>query len=353
MIKRILIVVALLAVCGAIAWKLKTNKAEMKANSEVSGEKVTEFPVETVIVATKQISSDFEALGNFEPSKEMNFLSEGQGKVLAVNFKEGDRVTEGATAVKLDSEYQINELDGAKLQLTKAQADVAKLDALARGGGATAQQVLDARHGIELAQNKIASANILIRKSELKFPMTGIVFRRLTEMGGILGPGTPIAVLVNIDKLKFIANLDENQVITVKNGQQVQVKADVFSDRTLSGTIKNIAVRGNDAHKFGVEIEVSNINGNAIRGGMSGKAMFKRPATKSVLAVPRDAIVGSLQDAKLWVVDAQNMVHQKMVKTGEVLDDAVEIKSGVGAGERVVTSGQFNLQENTKVIISK
>ena len=69
--------------------------------------------------------------------------------------------------------------------------------------------------------------------------------------------------------------------------------------------------------------------------------------------MPRDAIVGSLQDAKLWVVDAQNVVHQKVIKTGEILDDAVEIKSGVGAGERVVTSGQFNLQENTKVIVSK
>ncbi|MEY4927883.1 MAG: hypothetical protein RI894_2319, partial [Bacteroidota bacterium] len=350
---RILIIVATLALCGAIAWKLKANKAEMKANSEISSEKVTEFPVETALSATKALSGDFEALGSFEPSKEMNFLSEGQGKVLAVNFKDGDHVTEGATAIRLDNEYQLSELDGAKLQLTKAQSDVLKLDALAKAGGTTTQQVNDARFGIELAQNKIASSNILIRKSDLKFPMSGIVFKRLTEVGGVLGAGSPIAVLVNIDKLKFVANVDEAQVITLRNGQQVRVKPEVFGDRELVGTIKNIAVRANDAKKFGVEIEVNNINGNAIRGGMSGKALFKRPNTRSVLAIPRDAIVGSLQDAKVWTVDAQNVVHLKSITTGEVLDDAVEVKTGIASGERIVTSGQFNLQENAKVLVTK
>ncbi len=353
MVKRIFIIVAILALCGAIAWKLKANKAEMKANSEISSEKVTEFPVETALVSSKSLSGDFESLGSFEPSKEMNFLSEGQGKVLAVNFKDGDRVTEGAVAVRLDNEYQLSELDGAKLQLTKAQGDAMKLDALAKAGGTTMQQVNDARFGIEVAQNKIATANILVRKSELKFPMSGIVFKRLTEVGGILGAGSPIAVLVNIDKLKFVANVDEAQVITLHNGQSVRVKPEVFSDRELVGTIKNIAVRANDAKKFGVEIEVSNINGNAIRGGMSGKALFKRPNTRSVLAISRDAIVGSLQDAKVWVVDAQNAVHLKSITTGEVLDDAVEVKTGIASGERIVTSGQFNLQESAKVIVTK
>jgi membrane fusion protein, multidrug efflux system len=353
MLKRIAIIVSILLVCGAIGWKLKANKAEMKASSELSSEKITEFPVETVLAASKSLSADFEALGSFEPSKEMNFLSEGQGKILAVNFKDGDRVSQGATAVRLDNEYQLSELDGAKLQLTKAQADVMKLDALAKAGGTTAQQVTDARFGIEIAQNKIASANILIRKSELKFPMTGIVLKRLAEVGGILGSGSPIAVLVDIDKLKFVANVDEAQVIALRNGQQVRVKPDVFSDRELVGTIKNIAVKANDAKKFGVEIELSNINGNAIRGGMSGKALFKRPNTRSILAVPRDAIAGSLQDAKVWVVDAQNIVRLKSITTGEILEDAVEVKAGLAAGERIVTSGQFNLQENAKVIVTK
>ncbi len=353
MIKRVLIIIAIFLACGAIAWKLKANKGVMKENSAMASEKITEFPVETAIVGTKTLNNDFEALGNFEPSKEMNFLSEGQGKVLAVNFKDGDHVSEGAVAVRLDNEYQLNELEGARLQLSKAQTDVQKLDALSRAGGATGQQVVDARFGIDVAQNKIASANILIKKSDLKFPMSGIVFKRLTEVGGILGAGSPIAVLVNIDKLKFVANVDEAQVITLRNGQSVRIKPEVLGDKELVGNIKNIAVRANDAKKFGVEIEVSNINGNSLRGGMTGKAYFKRPNNRSVLAVPRDAIVGSLQDAKIWVVDAANVVHLKVVTTGEVMDDAVEIKTGIASGERVVTAGQFNLQENSKVIVAK
>jgi membrane fusion protein, multidrug efflux system len=94
---------------------------------------------------------------------------------------------------------------------------------------------------------------------------------------------------------------------------------------------------------------VANSSAHYLRGGLSGKAMFKRSNAKSALVVPRTAIVGSLLDAKVWVLNADNTVHQKAVKTGEVIDDVVEIKTGVAAGETIITAGQFNLVEGAKV----
>ena len=64
--------------------------------------------------------------------------------------------------------------------------------------------------------------------------MTGTVLRRLIEPGSILGPGSPIAVLVNMEKMKFVANLSENEMITVRVGQSVRVVADVYPDAPIT-----------------------------------------------------------------------------------------------------------------------
>ena len=181
MIKRILVVVGILVVAGLIAWRLSNNKEKMKENAALTAEKIAVYSVEVDTAHTITFNGDFEGLGSFEPAKEMNFLSEVAGKVLTLSFKEGDRVREGQTVATLDNEAMQNDLTGANTALTKAQNDVAKLDAVVRGGGATGQQLIDARFGIEQAQNKIAGLNIYLRKSEVKAPMSGIVFKKLID----------------------------------------------------------------------------------------------------------------------------------------------------------------------------
>ena len=352
MIKRILVVVGIFVVAGLIAWRLSNNKEKMKENAALTAEKIAVYSVEVDTAHTLTFNGDFEGLGSFEPSKEMNFLSEVAGKVLTLSLKEGDRVREGQTVATLDNEMMQNDLSGANTALTKAQNDVAKLDAVVRGGGATGQQLVDARFGIEQAQNKIAGLNIYLRKSEVKAPMSGIVFKKLIEKGSILGPGSPIAVLVDIDKLKFVANVDEAQVITIKQGQSVRVHAEVYPNKDFIGTVKLIGVRANDAKQFPIEIEVANNTATPIRGGMSGRAFFKRPNVKSALVVQRAAIIGSLQDAKVWVLDANNTAHLKSIQVGEVRDKYIEVRGGIGNGERVVHSGQFNLQEGIKTTVN-
>jgi membrane fusion protein, multidrug efflux system len=349
MVQRIITVLVIIGLIGLMGWKLGNNKKEMAAKTDTSTDMATTVPVETAKASVKTINQDFEGLGAFEPSKQFNFLSEAQGKVLEVRFKEGETIKEGQVVARVDDEYQRSEMAGAALQLTKSQMDVQKLDNLVKAGGMNAQQLTDARFGIELAQNKIASANILLRKSEIKSPISGTVFRRLIEPGSILGPGSPIAIILNMEKMKFVANLSEDEMITVRTGQSVRVKADVYPDKELVGVVKQIGLMSNDAKKFPIEIEVANSSAHYLRGGLSGKAMFKRSNAKSALVVPRTAIVGSLLDAKVWVLNADNTVHQKAVKTGEVIDDVVEIKTGVAAGETIITAGQFNLVEGAKV----
>jgi membrane fusion protein, multidrug efflux system len=68
------------------------------------------------------------------------------------------------------------------------------------------------------------------------------------------------------------------------------------------------------------------------------------------LMIPREAIVGSIQDAKVFVVKNKIASLRSVVATKEV-GLKVEISSGLQAGEAVVTDGLNNLSDNTPVIV--
>jgi multidrug efflux pump subunit AcrA (membrane-fusion protein) len=65
--------------------------------------------------------------------------------------------------------------------------------------------------------------------------------------------------------------------------------------------------------------------------------------------VPRGAIVGSLQDPGVYVINEDSTAHFKKITTGSYSGNFIAVTSGLSAGERVVTMGQINLQEGVKV----
>ncbi len=128
------------------------------------------------------------------------------------------------------------------------------------------------------------------------------------------------------------------------------MRADVNANETFPGIVTAIAAQADNSLKYDVEIEVKNQSQNSLRAGMYGTASFAIADTRDALLIPREAIVGSIQDPAVYVVE-NNIAHLRKVKTGTVTQDQVEIASGVKAGEKVVQSGQINLRDGLKVSI--
>jgi len=108
------------------------------------------------------------------------------------------------------------------------------------------------------------------------------------------------------------------------------------------------------SQKIDIGISVENTEEHPIIGGIFGRAEFihnKENTDISVLAIPRLAIIGSIQDAKVYVVKADSTVALRTIIVGRTLENNVEVVSGLTEGEEVVTAGQINLEEGTKVIV--
>src|SRR5690606_26043471 len=102
--------------------------------------------------------------------------------------------------------------------------------------------------------------------------------------------------------------------------------------QNITGTVTAIAAQADKSLKYDVEIEFENPANNSLRAGMYGTAHFVVAEKKEVLLIPREAIVGSIQNPSVYVVK-DSIANLTEVKIGTVTQNQVEILSGVKAGE--------------------
>ena len=348
---RILIVLLVAgAALAAIVWKLGENKKVINEQAQLAQERNDVIPVKTATLGRQDVRADFEASGVFQPFKELALISDVQGRITQLNVANGSFINEGAVVLAVDNDLLKNQLDITKVNLKKAESDLSRLKNLVGEGGVTQQQVNDAEIAVENLKAQIKGFDKQLALTVVKAPISGIVSGKTIEKGAYLGQGMQILNIVNIGRLKFQANLREEEVVQVKTGQKVELSADLYPDRKFVGVVTYIAVKSDNAKRFLVELELDNPAGAPLKAGMNGHAFFSGGQSVNVLSLPREAIVGSVRDAQVFVVE-NNTARLKKVELGNIYGDFASVRSGLQNGDVVVVSGQINLEDGMKVTV--
>ncbi|RYZ44446.1 MAG: efflux RND transporter periplasmic adaptor subunit [Sphingobacteriales bacterium] len=345
--KLIYILIAVLLI-GAAAYTLRNNKQKMATAAAVAEVKSEAIPVVLTEPKLEQIDRSFTAQGNFEPVQSLTLLSETTGQVLKLNKRKGDRVQAGEVLAQVENNTLRADLITSQANYDKAKRDLGRYENLAAGDAITKKQLEEARLGVQQAEANLIMAKQRMAKSTIKAPITGSVNQLFIEVGSYLSPGTKLFEIVNVDKLKLNVKVTETEVLLVKEGAKVKLKADANPTEDFEGTVTAIGATADNSLKYDVEIEVKNFDKNSLKAGMYGTALFAVPNTREALLIPRESIVGSLQEPKIYVVQ-NNTAHLKSITTGTVTQEKVEVLTGLTPGEKVVRSGQINLKEGIKV----
>lgn len=331
--------------------QLAKNKEKLVQDAKLAEERNTSIPVVTEQAGTRLMQGDFTVVGNFAPYQQVVVMSETAGKITQLNFTNGTSVQAGSTLAAIDNDLLKIQLETTKTNLAKAENDFKRLKNLLGEGGVTQQQVDDAKLGIDNLQSQIKSVEKQIGMSYVKAPISGVISNKMVEKGSLVSPSMKLADITNISRLKMQVYLTEEQVITVKKGQRFPVKVDLMPDKTFEGTVSFIDVNAGPSRRYLVEIEINN-PGNVLKAGMTGSVTFKGGDEREVLAIPREAVVGSLQEAKVYVIE-NGKALLRSIQTGNVFGEHVQVRSGLNAGETIVVSGQINLEDGMEIQVAE
>ena len=346
-----IIVAALLIGWGA--YTIVGNKSKQEKEVAEVAKQVDKINVNVVTANRENINTDYSANGTFIPKQETNQSADISGRVVSVYVKEGSRVGAGQVLASIKRDAIEVDVTQAQNNLQNAIIDNQRYENAYKTGGVTKQQLDNSRLQLKNAQAAVRSQSVRMNDTKVRAGISGTINKKMVEPGAVVSPGTPLFEIVNINSLKLAVLVDESQVGRIQIGQQVDINVNVLPDETFTGRISFIAPKSDASLNFPVEVEVAN-NGQ-LKAGMYATALFKTnygAENQNMLTVPAEAFVNGVSSGQLFIVQ-NGMAKLVKVQTGKVYGDKVQIISGLNGGEQVITSGQINLENGSKINIVK
>ncbi|MDR1455662.1 MAG: efflux RND transporter periplasmic adaptor subunit [Tannerella sp.] len=265
------------------------------------------------------------------------------GRIEKIFAEIGDRVTRGQLLVQMES----SSLQQQTTQLANLERDYNRYSELLKVGGIAQQQVDQIKTQIDVLKTVIQN---LQDNTQLRSPINGVVTARNYDNGNVFAQ-LPILTVQQLNLLKVIVNVSESYFTRVKVGMPVRIRLDVYGDEEFTGKVSLIYPTVDAAsHTFGVEVMIDNRN-MKVRPGMYARVLLNFGASQSVvvpdLAVQKQA---GANDKYVYVVK-NGVAEYRKVEPGQRLDTHYELRSGVAAGEEVVTAGHARLIDGSPVEI--
>jgi len=347
--KSVIIIVVVLALSSTMAWTLADNKKEIESKKEVKTSD-SKIAVSVASAQMQETSGTLELVGMAEADKDVVVASKSAGEIVHINFKLGDYVNKGAVLAQVDDAYKRLAFDNAQLNYNKFKEDYERFQVLRKADAVSENQLRDMRIGFENATIQLETAKKQWDDTKIIAPFSGVITSKNTEAGAFVNVGTPIAGIADISRLKVLMAVSESNVYQLRKGQEVSITTNVYPDVTFKGNIANISPQGGGAHTFPVEIIIANSEKHPLKAGTYVNARVDMGQTTQALMIPRDAIVSSVKDPSVYVVKGETVELVK-INTGNDYNSYLEVISGIGEGDQVVTNGQINLSNGAKVSI--
>lgn len=351
--KRFAVISTLVVAVGVGIAILMTTKAE--SNDQSANAIVTAYSVSVVTASKQNIPEDFSLVGTITANNDVVVMSETQGRVVKVYTEVGDYKPAGSVLVEVDDELKEAAYKTATMTYEKARKDLERYEALYKEGSVSESQIEQARWNFQNAEAQFITARRQYRDTKVTTPISGIVTARPVNVGTML-QGAPqptvVANVVDISKLKVKVHVAEKDVFKLKVGDKVHITTDVYPGEKFEGNISTISAKGDDAHTYPVEVTLNNSTKHPLKAGMFCEVYFSPKSIAQNIVIPRESIIGSVRDAKVYVVQ-NNIAKIRSVVIGRELGTSVEVINGINAGEVVVVNGQNNLRDNTPVTVRK
>ena len=282
----------------------------------------------------------------------------------------GDRVEKGSMLVTLDSELarltlqrSIAEETQARIALDDARRRLAEAEDVGPQRGIAETEIKSLR--AEVTRNEAAleaavaaarQQRSVVRRHEVRAPFTGVVSRRLAQVGEWVNPGDGLVELVATEGLRFDFRVPQTYYARLDVDTRVDLTLDAVPDEVVLGRIQSIVpVKDPGARTFLLRVVTDAQHKLPVTPGMSVRAAVRIDTGREAVVVPRDAVLMYPDGRKtVWVVvreDGNTVVHEKRIQDGLEFDGLVEVRGGLEAGLDIVTRGNEALRDGETVIV--
>ncbi len=317
-----------------------------------------EAPLPVVEVQTLQTGSIKlyrNLVGSVEPSDVVYIYPKMAGEVMEVYVKAGDIVAEGQAICKIDTkqvETARLSMESARINMNDAQTNLERQSALFRAGDVSSVAFEQARSQAEAARISYDSAKInydnQMEYSNITASIAGKVEICDIEVHDNVSQQNLICVISGEGSKSLSFSVPEKIVKQLKVGDIVTIEKNGME---YQGNITEISSMIDGATGL-FKVKSSVDRGDALSTGSTVKLYVTSDRADQVMTLPVDAVYYSGGDAYVYTYD-QGVVHYVPVEVGIYDSERIEILSGIGPEEQVITTWSSELFEGARVQIAE
>jgi HlyD family secretion protein len=182
-------------------------------------------------------------------------------------------------------------------------------------------------------------------------PVDGFVARRSADPGAFASQNQPVMDVVDIGRVRLVANIVEKDLTTLQTGNTARVEVDAFPGETFLGRIARVAPVLDPATRTApIEIEIPNPS-YRLKPGMYARVGILTNTKKNALVLPGDAVVDLGGRRGVFVPQNNEIAVFQMVQVGAEQGNQVEILDGLKEGDTVITTGARALRDGDRIVL--
>lgn len=310
--------------------------------------------VNAEIVKEQELSDKIQVTATTLPDEEVDLSFESSGKIVSIEFKEGERVKKGDLLAKINDAPLQAQLRKLEAQLPLAKDRVFRQQTLLQRDAVSQEAYEQVRTDLEILNAEIDLVKANIAQTELRAPFDGTLGLRLVSEGAYASPSIVVTKLTKSSPLKIEFGVPEKYAQDIKVGVRI-----TFRLEDSKGILKNYAASiyavesqiEEDMRMLKVRATYPNSN-EEIMPGRYAYVEVTEAEIKDALTIPSEAIIPEMGKDIVYVY--RGGVAQPVELTlGLRTESRLQVLQGVEKGDTVITTAVMQLRTGVPVKIEK
>jgi RND family efflux transporter MFP subunit len=332
----IIAVIALIAGCDKDEPKLLNAPLSLPTIS-VSVDQVTKR------IAAHQV----EVVGTVQAVERAKISSKISGNIITLQVDLGSKVKKGDLLIELSAGEISAQVQQAKAQLEQTKRNLAREESLLKKNAATAQTVKSLQDSTKIAEAAYKEAVTMLDYSRITAPFSGIITKKIGNVGDLATPGKPLLHLEEETNLQVLTNIPEAMILRIHKEDRLSIFIPSVN-LTIEGIVAEVSPVA-DPSSRSAPIKLHIPPDPRLRSGQFARVTLAGEQAKT-LTIPSSAVIPFGQMERVYVI-YDNKARLRLVQTGTQMDGHIEILSGLTEGEMVIREADHNLFDGQPVAI--
>jgi membrane fusion protein (multidrug efflux system) len=318
---------------------------------ETSGNQQTDVRMDVDVreVAPEPFSEILHLTGYIKSIDDVVISTEEGGVLHEWLRHKGTHVEKGEVIARMNDDVLRPQYEAARAQYEIAELTYQKQVKVLEEQGISEVQVKTAQYTRDAAKAQMELAGNRLERTRIKSPISGILDDRLIDEGELAPPGSPVARIVNLDRMKVLVNVPENQAGAVSPGGDATISVSAFPGELFNGKVFYVgSAVVSDNRTIPVEILLRN-PGRRMKPDMIARVTMKSTGHHNAILIEEPLVQQIDQRTTVVYVEEEGKVVRRPVTLGERSNGRVEIVGGLTEGDRVIVSGFLDVYDGQPV----